>query len=128
MSTYWNIECKRCGYTVFDDVYGWSNHMGDEFAEICASGMLTTRPAGGHVSGFGLWKVRVSSDFDHHRDIDLHEIHDSDCEHDFEPRNEYGDWATPDMWPKGHHKSRVCNAEPRGGCLGIGSVSAQAQP
>jgi hypothetical protein len=119
MSTYWNIECRRCGLEAFDNAYDWSNRLSSEFIEICVSGLLDTKPAAGRVSNIALWGVQIVSDMGYGT-IDLHEVHAVDCDHDFEPRNEYGDWATPDMWPDWHPKSRVIVAGAGVECEGLG--------
>ena len=115
MSTYWNIECSRCGLEVFEDSYGWTKHQGVRFAELCASRLLDTLP---HSTDS--WRLTVINEFE--RTIDLGRIRESglDCDHDFEPRNEYGHWATPDMWPDWHPKSRVIVAIAGAECEGLG--------
>lgn len=115
MSTYWNIECRRCGLEVITDVYGWTNHHGESFSELCASGLLLTKPL--RTSS---WTLTIINDFD--MKIELDRLHDTECPHDFEPRNEYGEWAKPEMWPDGHPKSRVTIASATPDCSGLGDV------
>ncbi len=112
MSRYWNIECKRCGLEVFEDSYGWTSHEGHSFAKLCASGLLATKPA---ISGE--WGLDIVSTCD--RVIALQRL-DTGCDHDFEPRDEYGRWATSDVWPDWHPKSRVTEGMGAASCTGVG--------
>ena len=106
MSTDWNIECRKCGYRVIGDDYE-VRYYG--LAELCASALLV------HAPELQWWNPVVTSDGG--TVIQLVEI-PKGCTHDFEPRNEYGDWATPDMWPDGHPKSMVITSELTGQCTG----------
>lgn len=121
MSTYWNIECRRCGLEVFDNTHDWTNRLSGEFIEICTSGLLDTKPAAEPAANIAVWRVKIVSDMGY-GEIDLHEVHASDCDHDFEPRNEYGEWATPDMWPDWHPKSQVVEGSQTPDCSGLGEV------
>lgn len=112
VSTYWNIECRRCGLSVFEDDYDWTRHHGDEFAELCASGLLSTKPGGSDA-----WRATLTNNFD--RTINMARL-DTGCAHDFEPRDEYGEWATPDMWPDWHPKSKTVEPVPAETCTGLG--------
>ena len=114
MSTYWNIECRRCGLEVFEDSYGWTSHHGREFAELCASELLSAI-----AISSGAWGLKLTNDFD--RTINLLRL-DTECDHDFEPRNEYGEWATSGMWPDGHPKSRVTVWSRVADCSGLGEA------
>ncbi len=109
MSTDWNIECRKCGYTLIGDGYG-VRHYG--LAELCASSMLV-RPK----IVYDWWAPIIQSDSGH--SIHLFDI-PTNCTHDFEPRNEYGDWATPNMWPDGHPKSMVITCNLPGQCTAGG--------
>lgn len=113
MSTYWNIECRRCGLEVFQDDYGWTNHRGEEFAKLCASSLLGTKAARTDA-----WEVMLVPYIGDHS-IDLAKL-DTGCDHDFEPRDEYGRWATPDMWPDWHPKSKTVEPVPAETCTGLG--------
>lgn len=115
MSTYWNIECRRCGLEVFEDSYGWTSHHGEEFAKLCASSLLSTVP-----ENTGAWELVVINHFD--RSINMACLRTTECAHDFEPRNEYGEWATPDMWPDGHPKSQVTEGSKPPDCSGLGEA------
>ncbi len=115
MSTYWNIECRRCGLEVFKDSYGWSNHLGPQFSKLCASGILSTSPR--HA---GAWRIGIISEVGD-EDVDPGRL-DTGCTHDFEPRNEYGDWAKPEMWPDWHPKSQVIEGTQPTDCSGLGEV------
>ncbi len=114
MSTYWNIECRRCGLEVFEDDYGWTNRRGEEFASLCALDLLDTKPMATNA-----WRVAVIDDFD--RRIDLARLN-TGCDHDFEPRNEYGEWALPEMWPDWHTKGRVIEGTQPTDCSGLGDI------
>lgn len=97
MSRLWSIECRECGLRA-----ARNKGPGREFC----------------------FRVDVAIE----RCLDVYASHDNwvrfgfplDCTHDFEPRNEYGKWATPDMWPDGHPKSMVITSELPGGCTAGG--------
>lgn len=115
MSTYWNIECRRCGLEVFED-REWTNHQGVHFAELCASGMLDVKPM--RTSS---WELMVCHDIVDYLRIDPAKL-DTGCDHDFEPRDEYGRWAKPELWPDWHPKSKVTVASATADCSGLGEV------
>lgn len=114
MSRYWNIECKRCGLEIFEDSYGWTNNRGGEFAELCASGMLSM-----NLVSTSVWGLRIVYVHDIHIRIGTGRL-STGCDHDFEPRDEYGNWATSDMWPDWHPKSRVTEGMGAVSCTGVG--------
>lgn len=110
MSTDWNIECRKCGYRVFDE---FEHRLKAYLAvEVCCSDRLV------YVQPSGWWRTIVQAP-DPCLSIDLSDI-PTNCTHDFEPRNEYGKWATPDMWPDGHPKSMVMTSELTGQCTAGG--------
>lgn len=111
MSTYWSLECRKCG-TGFD----WGHGGQDRPSSPCwmiglvhRSTLLTqiARLAEqfNEAGGDGEWSISLTRGGSYPEE-DLANI-SSDCDHEFEPRNDYDEWAPASLYPKGSPQSNT---------------------
>lgn len=132
MSTHWELVCRRCGVGTSwnDDGQSYmTNHISEQLAELVATGLLPDAIAlanqialclrGGAA---GDWGLVLTQDCGQGLAIDLSRLARPDCDHDFEPYDEYGRWAGPQSWPEWHPKASVLTGDTptEGGATGEG--------
>ena len=110
MSTYWHLECRKCG-----DGFNWDHGSQDRPTRpyhmidlVSRSALLTqiARLAKQFDEAGNDWSISLTSDWLSHPEQNLAQI-SSNCDHEFEPRNEYGEWASASLYPDGSPQSNI---------------------